>query len=77
MSPLIDSSWKGHWEGWEGGAVGVPGRQTQNRASFFKKKMGDRKRRIDRVEAAEHSEMLGLKEVRVKGEEAFLSSRLV
>lgn len=56
--------------------MGVPGRQTQNRASFFKK-MGDRKRRIDRVEAAEHSEMLGLKEVRVKGEEAFLSSRLV
>lgn len=42
-----------------------------------KKKKGDRKRRIDRVEAAEHSEMSGLREVRVKGEEAFLSSRLV
>lgn len=56
-----------------GGAVCVPGRQTQNRASFSK--MGDRKRRIDRVEALEHSEMLEFKKVRVKGEEAFLSSR--
>lgn len=40
-------------------------------------KMGDGKRRIDRVEAAEHSEMLGFKKVRVKGEEAFLCSQFV
>lgn len=53
----------------------IPGCQTQNRASFLK--MGDGKRRIDRVEAAEHSEMLGLKKVRVKGEEAFLCSQFV
>lgn len=75
MSPLIDSSW-----GLEGVCVCVlyvraPRCPTQNRASFLK--MGDGKRRINRVAAVEHSEMLGFKKVRVKGKEAFLSSRLV
>lgn len=53
----------------------VPRRQTQNRASFLK--MGAGKRRINRVEAVEHSETLGFKKVKVKGGEAFLSLRLV
>lgn len=33
--------------------------------------MGDRKGRIDSVEAVEHSEMLGFKKVRVKGRRHF------